>query len=48
MVVAAFLLLATAAAAAPLFFELAANAAWRSAVDAVPATARAADARWCG
>ena len=44
MVVAAFLLLATAAAAAPLFFEVAANAAWRSAVDAVPATALAADA----
>jgi hypothetical protein len=44
LVVLAVLLLAVASAAAPLFYEAAANAAWRSTADAVPVTARVADA----
>jgi hypothetical protein len=44
LVLAAVLLLSTAAAAAPLFYEVTGNAAWRSIVEAVPSTARVADA----
>ena len=44
LVLGAFLLLATAGAAPLLFYADASDAAWRSTVDAVPVTARAADA----
>ena len=44
LVLGALLLLATAGAAPPLFYAYAADAAWRTAVAAVPVTARADDA----
>ena len=44
LVLGALLLLATAGAAPVLFYAYAADAAWRTTVEAVPVTARAADA----